>query len=90
MVPISRGKQVAGAIALVALGYALSWVFTPSPDARPATSSAPAIVAPVAPVVVTPKESAPSSHDETVTPSKPTYSSPSPPNALQESRDKPI
>jgi len=87
MVPISRGKQVAGAVALVALGYALSWVFTPGPDAGPATSSAPAIVAPVAPVLVTPKESAPSSHDETVTPSKPSDSSP---NALQRSRYEPI
>jgi len=90
MVPISRGKQVAGAIALVALGYALSWVFTPGPDAGPATSSVPASVAPVAPVVVTPEKSAPSAHDETVTPSKPSNSSPSSPNALQRSRDKPI
>jgi len=87
MVPISRGKQVAGAIALVALGYALSWVFTPGPGTPPVKSSAPAFDAPVAPAVVTPQKSAPSSHDGTVTPSKPSHSSP---NALQESHNKPI
>jgi hypothetical protein len=76
MVPISKGKQIAGAIALVALGYALSWVFTPGPGTPPVKSSAPTFDAPVAPAVVTPKKSAP-----------PADSSP---NALQERRNEPI
>ena len=84
MVPISKGKQVAGVIVLAALGYALSWAYTPSPATGPEESFAPTFDAPLAGA---PPESAPSSHDGTVTTSKPSHSSP---NALQEPRYKPI
>jgi hypothetical protein len=79
MVPISRAKQVAGVVVLAALGYALSWAYTPSSATGPEES--------FAPVVATPQESAPSDHDGTVTTSKPSHSYP---NALQEQRYKPI
>jgi hypothetical protein len=87
MVPISRGKQLAGVVAIIACSYALSWVLTPGPGTGPVESFAPTFDAPVTPVVVMPRESAPSSHDGTVTAPKPPHSSP---NALQRNPYEPI
>lgn len=52
MVPISRGKQVAGAVALIACGYVISWAFTPGPGTGPVDSFAPTFGGVAAPVVI--------------------------------------
>jgi hypothetical protein len=60
MVPISTGKQVAGIIGAVALGYALSWLSTPATVNRSIDDFGRNFGPSVAPVIVTPAPS----HDE--------------------------
>jgi hypothetical protein len=54
MVPISRGKQVAGMVGALALGYSLSWLVAPGPGTGPVEHFGPTFVQPAAPVIVAP------------------------------------
>jgi hypothetical protein len=54
MVPISRGKQVAGMVGALALGYSLSWLVMPGPGTGPVEHFSPTFGQPAAPVIVTP------------------------------------
>ena len=56
MVPISPRKQVAGVIGAMALGYALSWAFTPGPGTGPVEKFEPTFGQSVAPVIVSPDQ----------------------------------
>ena len=73
MLPISRGKQVAGIIGAVALGYTLSWLSTPVPINGPTDDFGRNFGPSVAPVFVAP---APSRDDRPVGASGPHDSSP--------------
>ena len=59
MVPISPRKQIAGVIGAMALGYALSWAFTPGPGTGPVNSFEPTFGSSVAPVIVSPEPAQP-------------------------------
>ena len=54
MVPISRGKQIAGIVGAVAVGYALAWVVTPGPGTGPVDTFGPTFGQSVTPVIVNP------------------------------------
>ena len=84
MVPISRGKQLAGLVGAMAVGYALSWIATPGPGTGPVDTFGPTFGAADAPVIVAP---APSPDDRSIDASEPQHSSRKP---LQPRRDEPI
>jgi len=84
MVPISTGKQVAGIIGAVALGYTLSWLSTPATINGPIDDFGRNFGPSVAPVVVAP---APSRDERSVGASRPQDSSP---KALKSHTYKPI
>jgi hypothetical protein len=73
MVPISTGKQVAGILGAVALGYTLSWLSTPSPVDGPVDNFGRTFSPSVAPVIVAP---VPSQHEGADDASGPLISSP--------------
>ncbi len=54
MVPISRGKQVAGIAGAVVVGYTLSWLLTPAPFTGPVDHFGSTFGPLVAPVIVSP------------------------------------
>jgi len=54
MVPISRGKQVAGIAGAVVVGYTLSWLLTPAPFTGPVEHFGRTFGPAVAPVIVSP------------------------------------
>jgi hypothetical protein len=83
MVPISRGKQLAGLVGAVAVGYMLSWISTPGPGTGPVDTFGPTFGAADAPVIVAPS----SPDDRSIDASEPLNSSPKP---LQPSRNEPI
>ena len=82
MVPISRGKQLAGIAGALALGYTLSWFATPGPGTGPVETFAPTFGGSAAPVIV-----APVTPGEGVDASQPVNSAPQP---LQSQRYEPI
>jgi hypothetical protein len=73
MVPISRGKQVAGIIGAVALGYILSWLSTPATVNGPIDDFGRNFGPSMAPVIVAP---APSRDERSVGAPGPQESSP--------------
>jgi hypothetical protein len=56
MVPISRGKQFAGIVGALAIGYSLSWLATPGPGTGPVQNFKPTFGQSLAPVIVAPAE----------------------------------
>jgi len=84
MVPISRGKQIAGIIGAVAVGYALAWVATPGPGTGPVDTFRPTFGQSVTPVIVNPVSPP---QDRSSDPSAPSNSSP---QALPPKHSEPI
>ena len=84
MVPISRGKQIAGIIGAIAFGYALSWVSAPGPGTGPVDTFSPTFGESVTPVIVNPVSPA---DDPSFDSSDPSNSSPKP---LQANKYEPI
>jgi hypothetical protein len=84
MVPISRGKQAAGIVGAVVLGYTLSWLSTPGPGTGPVDTFSPTFGASAAPVIVSP---APARGNRSIDASDPQISSPA---ALQTPATEPI
>jgi hypothetical protein len=84
MVPISRGKQIAGILGAVAVGYALAWVVTPGPGTGPVDTFGPTFGQSVTPVIVNP---VPPRDDRSPDPSTPSNSAP---QALQTKHSEPI
>ena len=84
MVPISRGKQIAGIVGAVAVGYALAWVVTPGPGTGPVDTFGPTFGQSVTPVIVNPVSPR---DDRSSDPSTPSNSSP---QALPPKHSEPI
>jgi dolichol kinase len=84
MVPISRGKQIAGVVGAVAVGYVLAWVVTPDPGTGPVDTFGPTFGQSVTPVIVNPVLPR---DDRSSDPSTPSHSSP---EALQIKHSEPI
>jgi hypothetical protein len=75
MVPISRGKQLAGIVGAVVIGYSLSWLVTPGPGTGPVDNFHPTFAQRVTPMIVAP--AAPGSN-RAVEASEPLNGSPAP------------
>jgi len=84
MVPISRGKQIAGIIGAVAFGYTLSWISMPGTGTGPVDTFGPNFGQSVTPVIVAPD---PTRDNRSLDPSEPLNSSPKP---LQANAAEPI
>lgn len=84
MVPISRGKQLAGIVGAVVIGYSLSWLVTPGPGTGPVTSFSPTFGQAQAPIIIAP---AATDGDRRIEASEPLNSSPA---ALQPRDYEPI
>ncbi len=84
MVPISRGKQIAGIVGAVAVGYALAWVVMPGPGTGPVDTFGPTFGQSVTPVIVNPAS------PRDYRPSDPSAPSNSSPQALQPKHSEPI
>src|SRR5438105_15175503 len=84
MVPISRGKQIAGIVGAVIFGYTLSWVSQPGPGTGPVDTFGPTFGQSVTPVIVSPD---PPRGEGSIEPSDASQSTPKP---LQANTYEPI
>jgi hypothetical protein len=87
MVPISRGKQVAGIAGAVVIGYTLSWLLTPAPFTGPVEHFGRTFGPRMAPVIVSPAPNPQTGDGGSIDASQPLISSP---KALQRGAYEPI